>query len=138
MIALHDYYQGRDSKFRGELTLEIQRNAAETVRRVNSLLAAMADDGVVPEVDAAGSLVSSGWRPSTVNARVPGAAVRSKHLTAQACDLFDPEGELDAWCMQNQQRLAFIGLWLEHASATKGWCHIQTVPPRSGTRIFYP
>lgn len=138
MIALHDYYQGRDSRFRGELTLEIQHNAAETVRRVNLLLAEMALDGLMPEANADGSLVNSGWRPAAVNVGVPGAAVRSKHMTAQACDLFDPEGELDVWCLKNQWRLDAIGLWLEHPAATKGWCHVQTVPPRSGKRVFYP
>lgn len=138
MIELHDYWMGRDSKFRAELTLEIQRNAAETVRRVNLLLKLMATDGVTPESNAAGSLVNSGWRPPQVNVGTPGAALRSKHMTGQACDISDPEGELDDWCMDNQDVLGNLGLWLEHPSATKGWCHVQTVPPKSQKRVFYP
>ena len=31
-----------------------------------------------------------------------------------------------------------LGLWLEHPAATKGWAHVQTKPPRSGRRVFYP
>ena len=48
------------------------------------------------------------------------------------------EGEIDAWCMDHLDFLAEAGLWLEHPSATKGWCHLQQVPPKSGRRVFYP
>ena len=34
--------------------------------------------------------------------------------------------------------LASLGLWMEHPLATKGWCHLQVVSPRSGMRVFYP
>jgi hypothetical protein len=87
---------------------------------------------------ATGSPISSGWRPMAVNARVPGAAPRSKHMSGQAVDLYDPEGDLDDWCMAHQDRLAAAGLWLEHPSATKSWCHLQSLPPKSGNRVFYP
>jgi len=138
MIELRAYWMGRDVKFKRELTPDIRQNATETLRRVNTLLEAMAGDGVVPEANATGSLVNSGWRPAAVNAGVPGAAVRSKHMTGQAVDLFDPEGELDDWCMDHLGALEAVGLWLEHPSATKGWCHLQTVPPKSQRRVFYP
>lgn len=135
IITIADFFMGRDKSHANELTPEIRRNAAETVKRVNQLLVA---SGIK-------SSVNSGWRPEGVNASTPGAAKKSKHMLGLACDLSDSDGKLDRWCMANQHRLATIGLWLEHPSATKnanrfgeGWCHVQTVPPKSGNRVFYP
>lgn len=139
MITLHDYAMGRDSRHRGEWTREVQENAAITVQRVNALLAAMAVDGLAPESHpSTGTVLSSGWRPAAVNAATPGAAAKSRHMTGQAADLYDPDGALDDWCLENQPALDALGLWLEHPAATKGWCHVQTVPPKSGRRVFYP
>ena len=127
-LKLADYYMGRDKSHRSELTREIRANARETLRRVNRLLRR------------AGQMrkVTSGWRPATVNAAVPGAAKVSKHLSCLAIDLEDRNGALDAWCLTNLDTLEELGLWLEHPDATPGWCHLQTQPPRSGSRVFYP
>lgn len=143
-ISVTDYFTGpgmvrRDEKYAAELTEEIQKNAEETVLRVNQLLAAMAAAKVPLVADpTTGSLSHSGWRPPEVNAVTPGAAKASRHMTGQADDLHDPRGYLDAWCMANQKKLAEIGLWLESPTATLGWCHVQTVPPKSGRRVFIP
>ena len=143
-ITLGDYFTGpgpvlRDVKYAAELTDGIRENAAETVRRVNLLLAAMAADGVPLAVDPqTGSLSHSGWRPRAVNAATPGAAKKSKHMQGRADDLFDPRGLLDAWCLAHLDTLEEIGLWLEHPDATPLWCHVQTVPPGSGRRVFHP
>ena len=59
-------------------------------------------------------------------------------MTGHAIDISDPEGDLDEWCLEHQDVLQTIGLWMEHPSATKGWCHVQTIPPKSGRRCFYP
>ena len=136
-VNLEDYWMGRDSRYRGEWTQEIRANAATLLHRVNALLAHM-DEGVVFDKHPNGTLVSSGWRPAAVNASVPGAAVKSKHMTAQAIDLYDPDGEIDDWCMDHLDKLEQCGIWIEHPSATKGWSHMQSVPPRSGKRVFYP
>lgn len=139
MITLADYWMGRDESHEHALTETIRANARETVHRVNALLAMMMADGVPLEASQrSGSLVNSGWRPPEVNASVAGAAPKSKHMSAQACDLYDPEGLLDDWAVEHPEALAELRLWLEHPSATKGWCHVQTVPPRSGRRVFYP
>lgn len=139
MITLADYWMGRDESHEHALTETTRANARETVHRVNALLAMMMADGVLLEANPrSGSLVNSGWRPPEVNASVAGAAPKSKHMSAQACDLYDPEGLLDDWAMEHPEALAELRLWLEHPSATKGWCHVQTVPPRSGRRVFYP
>ncbi len=127
-LKLADYYMGRDREYRQELTPELRANARETIRRVNRLLKRA---GLTRKV-------SSGWRPEAVNAAVPGAAKGSKHISCLAIDLEDRDGKLDAWCMAHLEVLAEIGLWLEHPDATPDWCHLQTLPPRSGNRVFEP
>jgi len=137
-ITLEDYLMGRDSIYPEELTFEVRANAEDTVTKVNSLLAVLEAENVPLETNKQGSIINSGWRPPQINGQVKNAAPKSKHMTAQACDLYDPEGILDEWCLENPNSLAAIGLWQEYPSATKGWLHIQVVPPRSGKRVFYP
>ena len=141
MISLADYFMGRRETFGLALTPDIERNAARTALLVGQLLDAAAAAGLVlPANPRTGTVVSSGWRPPALNAATPGAAVNSKHMTGLACDVYDPDGDLDEWLAQpaGEAALVRIGLWIEHPSATKGWCHLQTVPPRSGRRVFYP
>ena len=134
MITLRDYWMGRDVSHRSELTDEIRANAAETVERANKLLEWY--QSVTKDQES--RFVTSGWRPAAVNAETPGAAMRSKHMTGQAVDISDPEGDLDEWALEHPELLEDFGLYLEHPSATKGWCHVQTVPPKSGRRVFFP
>ncbi len=128
MITLDDYYMGRDKQYPQELSEELCSNAAAVVERVNRLLARA---GLARSV-------SSGWRPAAVNATVPGASPRSRHLTCQAIDVADDDDRLDAWCMAHLEVLEELGLWLEHPDATPRWCHLQIVPPGSGKRVFEP
>jgi hypothetical protein len=90
-ITWSDYMNGRDKAYAEELTLEVARNARNTIEVANRVLAAMAADGV----DLAGVHVASGWRPSAINLtleKTANAAAHSKHLTAEACDLADLPG----------------------------------------------
>ena len=132
MITLFDYYMGRDLKYPDELTDELRKNAEVTVARVNALLSHFKQS----------RKVVSGWRPHIVNAATPGAAIFSKHLTCEACDLADPQGDLDEWCMDHPEILEELRLWQEHPSASKGWAHLQIVPYKSWIpgkrRWFYP
>lgn len=130
MIILSDYWMGRDVAYPLALTPDIKRNAITTVALANELLALFGQR----------RKVNSGWRPPAVNAATPNAAAMSKHMLGQAIDLADPEGDLDEWLMGDigQAAMTRIGLWHEHPAATKGWAHLQTVPPRSGRRTFYP
>lgn len=123
MITVDDYLMNR----KAGLTFELLENAIDTVERVNKLL----------ERFGSTRKVTSGYRPPTVNKAVGGAKL-SNHMLCKACDLEDHDGALDKFCMDNLDVLKEIGLWLEHPSATKGWCHLQTVSPRSGNRVFYP
>jgi hypothetical protein len=140
-ITLGDYLMGRDAIYPDDFTLAVMANAEKTVKLVNSLLAVMVAEGMKLEAHPVSqSLVSSGWRPPQINRQVKGAAPKSKHMTGEAVDLYDPEGDIDNFLMsgQGQRVLASLGLYIEHPSATKSWSHIQIVPPRSQQRVFYP
>ena len=138
-ITVIDYYMGRDQTYARLLTPDLRANAAQTVERVNLLLQRVQGVGwdINPRTR---TIVSSGWRPPEINAGTKGAALRSKHMLCRAVDLYDPDGELDEWCISPEGLRAMedVGLWLEHPAATKGWCHLQTLPPGSGRRVFYP
>lgn len=140
-ITLADYWMGRDATYPLAMTPAIARAAVTTVDLANKLLAIAEADGVglVRKADTR-SFVTSGWRPPAINAATPNAAPSSKHMTGQAIDIYDPDGDLDEWCMSpgGQKALVNLGLWLEHPSATKGWTHVQTIPPRSLNRVFFP
>lgn len=127
-ITLADYYAGRDVSYASELTGDLRLNAQRTVSLANALL------------DRFGQYrsVNSGWRPALVNATTPGAAQNSKHMLCQAIDLHDPDGDLDEWCLDHPDVLEQLGLWQEFPGSTKGWTHVQIVPPKSGKRVFYP
>jgi len=132
VITLDDYWMGRDKDYPPTATQRM--NAKTTVDRANLLLAKY----YAKRPTAAKAKVSSGYRPPAINAKTSGAAVRSKHMSCEAVDLSDPKGELGDWCMHNGDILTEVGLWLENPSATPTWCHVQTVPPKSGRRVFYP
>jgi len=136
-ITLKEFYKGdRDVVYADQLTPEIQAQVLRTLERANALLAVFYEAN--PGAYRRGC--NSGWRPPAVNAATKNAAKLSKHMTGHAIDIADPDGTLDKWCMTpaGQQALTDIGLWLEHPSATPTWCHVQTVPPGSGRRVFYP
>ncbi len=82
--------------------------------------------------------VSSGYRPPAINAATPGAAKYSHHMMLLACDFRDADESLDKWCLSHLDVLEKCGLYLEHPDATKGWCHLQVIPPKSGKRVFRP
>jgi len=139
MITEEQYYRGYDRVYARELTDEIRSNVKILISKVNELIRLMAKDGIELETNPiTKSGLNSGWRPPAVNARTKNAAVRSNHMTGKAVDLYDPEGEIDEWCIANLDALKRLGLYMEHPSATKGWCHLQSTPPRSGRQVFYP
>ena len=141
MITVNHYFMGRREQYPKALTPEIERNALLTVELVGKLLTQARSYGVPLDLNPkTGSLIASGWRPPEFNAKVAGAAPNSKHMTGQAVDIYDPDGDLDDWLMtgEGQAALVALNLWMEHPSATKSWSHLQTLPPRSGRRVFYP
>jgi hypothetical protein len=139
LISMADYWMGRDVQYPMHLSTDIRANAMRTVALANDLLEIAAQHDVYPTSSVFG-VVASGWRPGPVNAATPNAARTSKHMTGQAIDVDDDGGALDGWLMtaEGQAALIRIGLWHEHPAHTKGWAHLQTVPPGSGRRTFYP
>lgn len=139
MITINQYYMGRDKTHSHELTAALRSNAVDLVSRVNELLSEFGQRGLTLSISTKSkSLVSSGWRPQAINRNVQGASQRSKHITCQAIDIYDPDDRLDNFCKNNFTLLKSVGLWLEIPSATPGWCHLQSVAPASGHRMFKP
>ena len=129
MIREQAYWMGRDKKYPEELTGEIEANAAELFGKVNNLLATLGWPD--PEI-------RSGWRPQGVNDATANAAAHSKHLTGQAVDLADDDRSLARAIMMETDVLAQFGLYMEDCRWTPTWVHLQSVPPKSGKRIFIP
>lgn len=141
IISMIDYWMGFDEQYPLLWSTDIRANGMRTVLLANELLDAAAKADVHPSTSTSGfGVINSGWRPPAVNAATKGAARGSKHLTGQAIDIDDDGGALDNWLLteDGQAALARLGLWMEHPAATKGWCHVQTIPPASGNRCFYP
>ncbi len=78
-----------------------------------------------------------GFRPQDC----PQGAPASSHKQGQGVDRYDPEGLIDAWCMNNSEvggLLETCGIYIENPDATPGWSHWTTRRPRSGNRVFRP
>lgn len=82
-------------------------------------------------------IVSSGYRPATINQAV-GGALASAHQTCEAVDIQDNNRELAKWLIKNQSLLVKYGLYMEHPGWTPTWVHLQIRAPKSGSRIFIP
>ena len=130
MIDAAAFYKGRDTEYASELTEEIRANSENTIAKVNELL----ERSGFKSIDS----VDSGWRPRAVNAATSNAGAHSNHITGQACDLPDPDRAFATWCVDNLDVLGSIGLWMEDPRWTKTWVHVQTIPPKSGRRVYIP
>lgn len=62
----------------------------------------------------------------------------SQHLKGCAVDVYDPNQDLQQWCLDNVDVLENVELWCEDFSATHSWVHFQIRAPRSGNRFFKP
>ncbi len=136
MITAEMFWMGRDVEYANELTPDLLNNATDLLERVNRLL------GIYYSLNPGAKRiekVTSGWRPAAINSGVPGAAKGSNHMKCLAVDL-DDDGPFDRWCFEHPEYLAECSLWLEHPGWTDGWCHLQSVPPKSGehVRVFIP
>jgi hypothetical protein len=120
-------------------TLSREANAKKLLAACARLQAIAESDGVqFPVNPKTGSGVSGntfgGFRPQNC----PQGAPRSNHKQGLGVDLYDPDNEIDAWCMENLDQLVACGIWIEHPSATNTWSHWQCVAPGSGNRVFHP
>jgi len=119
-------------------------NANITLAQVNLCLDKAKQDGcyadwIDPDTNtqisgSKGGSGDGGYR--TADSRTGGPS--SSHRSARGVDIFDPNRTLAQWCVHNTQTLADLGLWCEDFRYTPGWCHFQTIPPKSGTRVYVP
>ncbi len=126
MITKDELTMGRDKTFPDDYTEQISDNLDDLLVRINVIRTAYNKP----------MIVSSGFRPPSINAGTPGAAPHSNHMLGLAVDIQDLDGALWNWCMQNLQLFKDNGLYLEDRRWTKGWCHWQSIKPGSGKRIF--
>lgn len=124
MISAKEYLMGRDAEY--PLTPVLNQNMVKLLAAVNYL---QAHWWTFP------MLVSSGYRPGLYNDKA-GGSKKSAHLTCEAIDIADPRQELSTFLLHNQNILAQCSLYMEHPSATKTWCHLQTRPTKE--RVFKP
>ncbi len=117
-----------------DFTQEIKDNVKELIKRINNL-------GYQPPMYFSSCLRSRSVHEhiykekGTPTDKIPWG---SKHLSGQAVDIADPKGELADWLMINDKKIEECRLWAEHPDYTKGWVHLQSVPPKSGRRFFIP
>ncbi len=138
MITTTEYFcnAGRDLCSAGLVPPAHLQNARVFLNKLNPLLAAFDAHRGSHFV----AIVNSGYRTQSINAAIPNAAPKSKHLTGNAIDIRDVGGELKAWLVTEKGKaiMNVCGLFMEHPSATPKWCHLQDIAPKSGNLIFYP
>lgn len=115
-----------------ELTDAVKEDAQKLIEKVNAFLLDLG-------VEVSTVKVSSGFRPSSVNATIKNAAKKSLHMSGRAIDLVDSENAIGKLIQEKPELLTKHGLWLEHPSKTPGWCHLD-IGTRSSRKvqIFYP
>lgn len=121
MVTREEILQGRDASH--PLSEVMESNLAQLLEAVNKLRIAYGKPMVV----------NSGYRPAGYNKAI-GGAPNSAHITCEAVDFKDKDGEIKKFC--TLERLKEYGLWMEHPSATPSWCHVD-IRPR-GNRVFKP
>lgn len=127
-ISKEELLKGRDEKYASEYTQEISNNLDKLLIPLNKIRDAYGKPMVV----------TSGWRPKAINSVTPGAAAKSKHMLGLATDIFDPNGDLVKWVLQNLDLLKTLDIYCEDFRWTSSWVHFQLGPPSSGKRIFVP
>lgn len=122
-----------------DVTPRRRDNAARLIAAAAVLQAHAVADGVTFRTNPkTGSGVSGtqygGFRPQSC---AQGSS-KSAHKEGLAIDLYDPIGEIDAWCLRNLDILELCGIYIEHPSETCGWSHWTIRAPGSGRRVFFP
>ena len=135
MIVLYELL-GHGIEF-DDLDSETQSNLMELLNRINK----------VREAWGKPMFVTSGYRTLAHHLEIYAAKgitdikripMKSNHLFGRAVDISDRNREMQKWCIDNEQLLATIGLWMESFNATATWVHFQINPPDSGKRWFNP
>ncbi len=132
-ISMDELLKGADFS---KLPKDIQDNMTELLVRINKVRSAYGK----------AMTITSGIRTKEDQLRiykakgVPESKIPwgSQHLKGAAVDISDPDRKLQEWVKANLKLMEEIGLWMEDFGSTPNWVHFQTVPPKSGVRIFKP
>jgi len=140
MITLDHYFASR--KTHPEATAERYAAADELLDRVNALLDRAYNEGIYhedPDPDTGTCISGSRGGCGDGGFRLSDSAtgrMNSKHKSAHAIDVYDPDDFLDQWL--TDALLEEFHLYREHPDKTPGWCHLQDLAPGSGKRTFWP
>ena len=121
MISRDEILMGRDKEY--PLNESLENNLNILLERLNKFR----------EIYGTPMVVSSGYRPGKYNEIAHGAK-NSAHLTCEACDFKDNDGELKKWILSHVDVLYKCDLYMEHQDNTPTWCHLQT--RKTSKRIF--
>ena len=144
MITIEQYFQAKPH------SPEHDANAQHMLEAVNELIDEATHAGAFSRIvcpntgseisGSKGGAGDGGFRLSTATTGSPG----SSHKEAKAVDVYDHSDRLDDWLDKFEEgvgdnaKLKEYDLYREHPSATPGWCHLTTRPPKSGRRTFNP
>jgi hypothetical protein len=130
MITIEEYFQKYLTSHAAEYQMEFLLNAETLLERVNNFLEAVGIEEVI---------VSSGWRPPSVNKKISNAAKRSLHQLGKAVDISDPKRRLWRLVQRNLPLLKANKIWLENPSDTPTWLHFDIgVRPDREIWVFNP
>lgn len=132
VITIEQYWMGRDKQFPDLLSETVKQNAFAWVMHITTLLKLAEVDGIIRNE------LSSGWRPHIINDVTSNAAKKSSHIVGLGGDIKDPDRAFAQWCVNNTDKLAACGIWMEDPRWTPTWVHLQITPPKSGKRIYIP
>lgn len=118
-----------------EYRSDYRTNAIELIKRVNPFL-----NEVIELIPAHSffTVVSSGWRPPSINVKTPGSAKNSLHIQGKAIDIADPNGFLKKTILANSHLLKKYNLWMEDPEMTPTWIHLDIgIRSNRAVNIFY-
>src|ERR1035437_3414865 len=100
LITKSELLMGRDLQYPMDYTQGISDNLDRLLIPLNNIRNAYGKP----------MTVDSGWRPPSINASTPGAALHSNHMLGLAADISDPDGELMNWVLANLQLMKDNGI----------------------------
>lgn len=131
MISFRELLSGNQIN---DLPIKHQQNLQELCKAMN----------IIREAYGQPMIVTSGYRSLAQHKRIYSekkitkVPMGSAHLTGEACDIFDPQGKLKEWVLNNVDMLEKLNLYCEDFESTKNWTHFQSRAPKSGNRFFKP
>jgi hypothetical protein len=124
MISMNELLQGKKIE---DLDQNIQDNLSILLDKLNKIRVLwnkpMTPTSVVRTMEE--HLAIYAKKGITDQSKIP---MKSKHLFGEACDIFDPNKDLQKWCEDNEDKLKEIGVWMESFDATPNWVHFQIIP----------